>query len=170
MKVIFLDIDGVLNTAGSPENGGELIDHKKVEALSGLVEKTGAVVVLSSGWKLMFDSEMRPLTGEATLLFDAFLKFGVSIYGKTPDFSTEEIRKTRAFSKVKANEIKAWLDARSDIESFVVIDDLYLNDEIIDSRRVRVNGAAGLSDADIKLAADMLSADIQQNPEINSIK
>ena len=167
MKVIFLDIDGVLNTAGSPENGGELIDHKKVEALSGLVEKTGAAVVLSSGWKLMFDSEMRPLTGEATLLFDAFLKFGVSIYGKTPDLSTQEIRKTHAFSKVKAKEIKAWLSARGDIDGFIVIDDLDLNDEFINSRRVCVDGAFGLSDEDIRLAINMLLDDTEHNSVIN---
>ena len=46
MKVIFLDIDGVLNT-----NSDREISNDKLKLLSELVSKTGADVVLSSSWR-----------------------------------------------------------------------------------------------------------------------
>ncbi len=57
MKIIFLDIDGVLNSdfwndAHQRElSDGTLIDMDKVVLLGELVKKTNAKVVLHSGWK-----------------------------------------------------------------------------------------------------------------------
>ena len=58
MKVIFLDIDGVLNCIGSFNrtktrfNGFVGMDPTLVARFNSLVEKTGARVVLSSTWRL----------------------------------------------------------------------------------------------------------------------
>ena len=46
MKIIFLDIDGVLNT-----NSDRNISDEKLIFLSELVPKTGAEIVLSSSWR-----------------------------------------------------------------------------------------------------------------------
>lgn len=46
VKVIFLDIDGVLNT-----NSDRNISDEKLIFLSELVSKTGAEIVLSSSWR-----------------------------------------------------------------------------------------------------------------------
>lgn len=46
MKIIFLDIDGVLNT-----NSDRNISDEKLIFLSELVSKTGAEIVLSSSWR-----------------------------------------------------------------------------------------------------------------------
>jgi hypothetical protein len=54
MKVLFLDIDGVLNCSKTP-NPRKLpyvIDKKLLARLERLVERTGAKVVLSSSWRL----------------------------------------------------------------------------------------------------------------------
>jgi hypothetical protein len=46
MKVIFLDIDGVINSINFLEkNKPELIDRTRVELLKVLIEQTGAIIV-----------------------------------------------------------------------------------------------------------------------------
>jgi hydroxymethylpyrimidine pyrophosphatase-like HAD family hydrolase len=152
MKVIFLDIDGVLNTKGPV-----LIDRKTVGFLKAIAEKTGAVIVLSSGWRYWFDGNMHPLTREARRLRDMLSESEMKLYGKTPDFSTEEILKNRTFSKVKAKEIKAWLEAHEDVESFIVLDDLDLNDDEINRRAIRINNMTGLTEDNADTAIGMLN-------------
>ena len=53
MKIVFLDIDGVLNCEGSRSRcvGYRGIDDKKVENLAQIVKATGAKIVLISTWK-----------------------------------------------------------------------------------------------------------------------
>ena len=53
MKIVFLDIDGVLNCEGSRSRcaGYRGIDDKKVENLAKIVKATGAEIVLISTWK-----------------------------------------------------------------------------------------------------------------------
>lgn len=56
-KIIFLDIDGVLNSNFWNEehqkeiSDGSLIDEEKVKLLSILVNKTNGKIVLHSGWR-----------------------------------------------------------------------------------------------------------------------
>lgn len=151
MKVIFLDIDGVLNS-----NNLKLIDKNNVALLKLLAEKTGAVIVMSSGWRSRFDDDMKPETKEAIHLQDILYEYGIRLFGKTPDFSTEEIRKNRTFSEVKAKEIKAWLSDHTDIESFIVLDDMDLKDDDIKQRTVHIDNNTGLRDEDINAAVQML--------------
>ena len=60
MKVIFLDIDGVLNSNfwnndhQKEISDGKYIDTEKVKLLSGLVQKSGASIILHSGWRFWF--------------------------------------------------------------------------------------------------------------------
>ena len=55
MKIIFLDVDGVLNSDLWNENhkkdieSGILIDDEKVKLISKLIKLTGAKIVLHSG-------------------------------------------------------------------------------------------------------------------------
>lgn len=55
-KIIFLDIDGVLNSADHLDhtkhcNGYSDISPKKVKLLKKIVDRTGAEIVLSSTWR-----------------------------------------------------------------------------------------------------------------------
>jgi hypothetical protein len=54
MKVIFLDIDGVLNCerTRNPRNFPYVVDRKLLARLHKLLQRTGAKVVLSSSWRL----------------------------------------------------------------------------------------------------------------------
>lgn len=157
MKVVFLDIDGVLNYKAFLESNSPFnIDRKNVLLLKELIKKTGAVLVLSSGWRSYFDNHMNPVSKEAVYLKNMLNEYGIGLYDKTPDFSTADIRLNKEFSKVKAREIKAWLKCHADIENYIVIDDLLLNDEEIDYRLVRTDNAMGIAKSDIELAVHML--------------
>jgi hypothetical protein len=157
MKVIFLDIDGVINSKAFLENNRPFkIDRENVLLLKELIEKTGAVLVLSSGWKSYFDKNMNPVSEEAVYLENTLNDYGIKLYDKTPDFSTLKIRLNKEFSKVKAREIKAWLKCRTDIENYIIIDDLLLNDEKIDNRLLRTDNTVGITKSDIEMAIHML--------------
>lgn len=101
MKVIFLDIDGVLNsnfwndTHQREISDGTLIDEEKVMLLGQLIRDTSAKVILHSGWKFWFDSEVKPLRREAERLISMLEKEGIKVNGVTPDHTTEEIRKSK---------------------------------------------------------------------------
>lgn len=98
-KVIFLDIDGVLNSNFWNENhqkeisSGTLIDIEKIRILSKLVRNTDAKIVLHSGWKFWFDSDLNPLRKESENLKRLLRQEKLTIADVTPDYSTEEIRK-----------------------------------------------------------------------------
>ena len=51
MKILFLDVDGVLNCRTTPVTDGWPLDPHKVLLLHRILEKTGAQVVLSSSWR-----------------------------------------------------------------------------------------------------------------------
>ena len=141
MKVIFLDIDGVLNGWDLSEyikyNIWNIvpckkirnfirrrlshyvdIDRKRVKRLSQICKKTGAKVVLSSSWKnrLIDDSGERYYDNDTIKLFWNLMdKYHIEIIGKTP-----MIRE----SHKREDEIKAWLsEYDGKIENYIILDD-----------------------------------------------
>lgn len=85
MKVIFLDIDGVLNsndwyvkTRGiGGYNGGD-VDPKCIELINDLIDATGAKIIMSSSWRSDYENSCEYLYDNG-LYCDA-------IIGKTPHF------------------------------------------------------------------------------------
>lgn len=150
-RVIFLDIDGVLNSNFWNEehqkeiSGGTLIAKEKVKLLAQLVNKTNAEIILHSGWRFWFDNEGNPLRPESENLVRLLADEGLKIAGMTPDLTTEEIRKTKKFSLVKADEILLWLKLHHGINGWVVLDDLALHNEFVASHQVMPNPAIGLT-------------------------
>ena len=158
MKVIFLDIDGVLNSEGFLKNNPkETIDRNSVSILKTIINKTGAVIVMSSAWKLWFDDNMMPKERHSQCLHDILGEFDIELFGKTPDFSTEEIRRNKTFSHVKAKEIIAWLRANEIFDKYVVIDDLDLKSEDINNHLVRTNGHLGITEEDAIRVINMIN-------------
>ncbi len=137
MKVIFLDIDGVLNYQlfwktmrqadrykGTPKDapdGAHDICEEKVKLLNGLIERTGAKVVVSSTWRLGNDAEQlqevleyRGFTGEV---------IGTTMYLRFANNDYE-------YSVPRGCEIKAWLEMNKGILGekitkfkYVILDD-----------------------------------------------
>lgn len=166
MRVAFLDIDGVLNskfwndTHTKEISDCTKVDIKLVELLGQFVKETGVRVVMHSAWRLMFDSSMRPIGRLATRLNDMLQSAGIFLYDGTPDFSTEEIRKTKAYSTVKASEILAWLSQHNDVTSWVVFEDLDLGNAVISAHQVKTDNNIGLTREDICKAKEILEVSI----------
>lgn len=154
-KIIFLDIDGVLNSHFRNEppqkeiSNGLLIDTDKINLLAQLVNRTNAKIILHSGWRFWFDSEVTPLRSESERLVKLLADEGLRISGMTPDLTTEEIRKTKKFSLVKADEILLWLKSHPNVSGWVVLDDLGLHNEFIAKHQVKPEPSVGLTLEDI---------------------
>ena len=151
-RVIFLDVDGVLNTT---EDRSIKLDA--VKNLSLLVKHTGAEIILHSGWRFWFDDDMRPLREEAEQLEIVLLEDGISLSEKTPDLSDDEIRRTEAFSKVKASEILSWLNEHKTVINWVVLDDLDLHNTLIADHQVMPDPIYGLTRNDIEIARKIMN-------------
>lgn len=161
-RVIFLDVDGVLNSNFWNDghqreiSNGTLIDEEKVRLLACLVKKTSSKIILHSGWRAWFDSELRPLRTEAEKLIQLLEKEGLHIDGLTPDLTTEEIRKTKKFSLVKADEILLWLKLHNDVTKWVVLDDLDLHNIQVEQHQVKPDQTVGLTAQDVERAVKIL--------------
>lgn len=161
-RVLFLDIDGVLNSNFWNDchqreiSDGTLIDEEKVKILAPLIKRTNAKIILHSGWRIWFDDELNPLRTEAKRLIDIFAKEGLSIEGVTPDLTTEEIRRSKKFSLVKAEEILFCLKTNNDVSGWVVLDDLDLHNEQIEKHQVMPDQAIGLTIEDVEKAERIL--------------
>lgn len=126
MKIIFLDIDGVLNTSETfkrryyeYKKTGILrleIDEFRLNYLKMIVERTNAKIVLSSTWRSGFtkqDDKVIPIYYKSKQLVDMFNKYNLEIYDITPYDK----------NRCRENEILEYLEKSEDIESFIVIDD-----------------------------------------------
>lgn len=109
--VIFLDIDGVLNTTTTVQktpDGYTGIDDARVEVLAKTIEKIGgADLVLSSDWK-----EMKPTDDDYVYLISKLALCGLSIDGQTQDQMYK-----------RGEGILKYLKAHPEIEEYVVLDD-----------------------------------------------
>lgn len=107
MKVLFLDVDGVLNMLNSGYR--YTINKKRVKELSRVVEETGCKLVLSSTWR-------RDPEAVTTLLHK--LKYrGLNFI----DHTTHDYFK---LSQTRGDEISLWLqNHQSEIENYAIVDD-----------------------------------------------
>lgn len=163
MKVVFLDIDGVMNSNFWNEthqieiSNGELIDEEKAVLLSKIIKETNATVVLHSAWRFWLSDNLQPVRKEAGNLIELFGKYDISIYDKTPDLSDDEIKMSKKFSLIKAKEILTWLGEHKEVETYLVLDDLDLHNDLIAERQMRTDSAVGLTEKDVERAIMMLS-------------
>ena len=164
-KIVFLDIDGVLNSNFWNKNHqreisvGTLIDESKIKLLCKLIKDTDAQIILHSGWKYWFDPDLKPLRKEAENLQALLEKEGLTIAGVTPDHATEEIKKSKKFSLVKAGEILAWLEQHDDVDAWVVMDDLDLHNAEVARHQVKTDQSIGLTGEDVERAERVLQGE-----------
>lgn len=105
MKVLFLDIDGVLNCkrdleviVEKPTN--RIINQKFVERLNDIIEETGCKIVLSSTWRKFPDDV-------------EWLKEFFPIYDTTPNLNSP-----------RGEEIRYWLkEYGKDVVKYCIVDD-----------------------------------------------
>lgn len=136
MKVLFLDIDGVLNSSRSciafngypwPDCDWNKFDDVAVGLLREAIRLTGAVCVLSSSWRVgMEDKEIGDLS----------VRLGVPIIGKT---------RSSYGSEKRGIQIQDWLNEHQEVSRYVIVDDD--SDMTREQKRffVKVDPDAGLS-------------------------
>ena len=175
MKVLFLDIDGVLNSDNwfayriycvknnmvnilmnfvdtddcNIKHKLTMLDDRAIANLNRIIEETGCKVVLSSLWRSPSESE--------NIFTQDLLKlkgFKYEFYDVTPRLWFSD------FSTRRGEEINVWLDKESEkheIESFVILDD---DSDILPEQMnnfVHVDGQVGLTDRDVLIAIEILN-------------
>lgn len=142
MKVIFLDIDGVLNTFYTFNKINEeyqktgykdvAIDLNRVEYLKRIVEETDAKIVLSSSWRHFCIAKNSIITSndkQMNKLIEIFAHNNLRIYDITP----------KDVYGIRENEIKTWM-CNKNIETFIVIDDdSYDLQSFVDKELIKTN-------------------------------
>lgn len=155
MKAIFLDVDGVLN---NEEHLLQLIDmlgeeqymqllrdiqelpfnYQSCMLLHGLINKTGAEIILSSTWRL------------SPKHIEALEKYtGLKIKDKTPNLQT-----------IRGKEIQKYLDEHKEITHYVIIDD---DSDMLPEQKshfVKVDAKKGLTMRNIIECENKLNYDI----------
>lgn len=123
MKVLFLDVDGVLNRIGTDnrttervEGSGVIgVEHEKCELVRHILKETGAKLVISSTWrkhKNLMRHLSRALGKKAMKHFE----------GCTPCLDSRlESGLWRAATR--GQEILSFVSRRPEIEHFVILDD-----------------------------------------------
>ena len=119
-KIIFLDIDGVLNSSDFDDHcrkeywldppTEEILDAEAIMTLRYIVDQTGAEVVMSSSWR-----EYPEAKWKAIMLLDLY---GVQVVDSTP------ILPGPRQWDYRNNEIKAWLDQHPEVTNYLILDDL----------------------------------------------
>lgn len=154
MKVIFLDIDGVLNFNGCRDKIGGLyfVNDDKIKLLKEIIDRTGAKVVLSSTWRFgWFDRDYGIHSSnreDFERLEEKIKEFGIEFLSRTP----------RTSDGYRGNEIKIWLEkwGGEKVERFIIIDEgadmkPYMN------RLVQTSFKIGLERKHVKKAVKMLN-------------
>ena len=167
MKVIFLDIDGVLNTTDTFQENHFFwkktgihrpnIDEFRVKILKDIIEEIGAKIVISSTLK----SSLTRINNEfvsvdydrdAIGLLEIFKKYNLEIYDITYKRNTGNRQK----------EIKRWLE-NNDVECFVVIDDNtgdlsdFIGKELVKTNYFKKDGIYGLCECHKELVINKLN-------------
>lgn len=119
-RIIFLDIDGVLNSDDYGTEKHEYYNENMIKELGYLVRKTNAKIIVSSSWRGMLQSRIADCQTSYDSILDEFLRLlhqeNIYIHGMTPS-GHQRGGLTRPL------EIRSWLNEYPEIESFVILDD-----------------------------------------------
>lgn len=109
IKVLFLDIDGVLNRNGY--SVGKILPEC-VEHLNRIVEDTGCKIVLSSSWRQSIYFGIVSIDGFSWMLRSHNIKENLYSYTQKECHTVS-----------RGHQIKNWLLEHPEVESYVVVDD-----------------------------------------------
>ena len=119
MKVVFLDLDGVMNiyqkgytcVNGYPD---QRITPEAVHYLNEITRITGAKIVVSSSWRRCYTiKKLRDM-----------LNVQSGIQGEIIDVTPMDLwQRVQKLNVYRGDEIQYWLDQHPEVESFVILDD-----------------------------------------------
>ncbi|MDR1138498.1 MAG: hypothetical protein LBK70_01330 [Clostridiales bacterium] len=135
MKIVFLDIEGVLSVYG-------MMDSNCCLRLKHILDTTGAKIVLSSSWRLYDDN--------LDYVVKRLSPYGIGreyFVGKTPIFG----------AKNRGYEILQWLNVNLYVSEYVVLDDNYISSRYVpDECFVQTDPSIGLSQEKMQTCIDKL--------------
>ena len=167
MKVLFLDIDGVLNTKywytqmdrNTPKDKyGYAFDPNAVANLKRIVEDTGAEIVISSSWKCMGLFQMEDMWRDRNL--------PGRIIGITPNSVSDEMLLNADIDSIelfhiRGEEIKEWLMKHAKrVSSYAIIDDM---DNMLPEQQshfVQTNPEVGITEGDADTIITILNKEL----------
>ena len=147
MKIVFLDLDGVLNCrkTDNPRKFPFIVDPILLTRLNRLLELTGAQVVLASNWR--YD----PVGVLAAKYYQ------VPFVDMTPDLPGEP----------RGNAIREWVSKHPHVQRFIVIDD---EDDDLDGLPLfQPMRSSGITDDLVDAAAAYLNGNTDQDRRRNKL-
>ena len=159
-KLVFLDIDGVLNSNVDLMNGIHLCNKKVLLLRSLLAMDSDIKIVISSAWRILYTQEV---------LCDMLYRVGLGtrsmcVLGFTPTRVDPKYKKEASvlnslgIQQYRGYEINAWLEEnRGSWTDYVILDDSgdMTNDQIKHTY-VRVDANIGLTEANCQQMCDIL--------------
>lgn len=104
IKILFLDIDGVVNNRKTPLDLSKdefwPIDKYMAFLIGRLVDRVDAKIVLSSAWR-GYPNGVKEVEKRVGKVFDS----------------------TKSFSNIRGEEIKEWLDRHPEVTKYAILDD-----------------------------------------------
>lgn len=147
MKILFLDVDGVLNTTEMFRDSitTKVLGEKQLDLLQMIVKKCGCKIVLSSTWRLYED--------HLQFLQKKLESRGVKIFDYTPICDLD-----------RHMEIEAWLfgKTRMEFDKFAIIDDWEdAKIEMLDVKTGKQNGKFFLTNEETGLTEEITNQIIE---------
>lgn len=156
-KIIFLDLDGVLNTTRwhyladrneLQDEYGDKFDPIAVANLAKIIDETRADIVISSSWKFMGLQKMQKMWKER--------KLPGKVIGITPNSVSDEFLLNADLDNidimaVRGQEIKEWLMLHGkDVTHYAILDDM--NDILLEQEQqfVWINPTVGITTENMK--------------------
>ena len=143
MRILFLDVDGVLNSA-LDRFSFSISTDKHLDILRTIISITGAKIVVSSAWRLS--------TPGREVLCQRLNDFGMEVYGYTPI--------SRECGVPRGKEIMQFLEKEKEpVESFAIVDDEADMLELKYTNLVQTDPWIGLTESDAKKIIEILNGD-----------
>jgi hypothetical protein len=160
VKIVFLDFDGVLNSRAShgkadmvhPDDvsvrlGMRGLDLVHVPPLNQILRESGAKIVLSTTWRILY-----PLERLTALL--EWLGVEAPVVGVTPRGAFDP-KRGLYMSSVRGLEIQDWLDNHPGVTDFVILDDSSDMAHLM-PKLIQTDDATGLTQAHVAPALRLL--------------
>ena len=154
MRIVFLDVDGVLNHQGCKEKLGGMygVEDDLLDKLAEIIHSTEAQLVLTSSWKSFWDNQpinSKGIDPMARYLIERLRSRGLRLIDRTEERDPG----------LRGHGIKAWLRKVPGITSWIVLDDDVFPDYKecgITPRLVRTSFEHGLTDKHVDKAIKLL--------------
>ena len=172
LRIIFLDVDGVLNCETTKESYGRYIgvEGKKISILKKIIdgscEEVETKIVLSSTWRVGVNRDGTIVPMMYQYLQDRLKDYGLAIYNRTPYIKL----KPYAHGDNRGEEIAVWLISHLElhITGYLVLDDCVFPDyerygimpHLLKTAGNGTEGGGGLQEYHIKQALEILSKPI----------